>query len=368
MTRAVISSVRARLLVVPLPAAMRYFGYDSISVPFVEVVDADGRRGTGFSYTLDAGASVVCDMVRAVVGPALVGRTVDDWGAVRADVLATTRRLGATTFVAAVSAVDIAVWDLRAQAVGVPLAELLGAGDRQVPFYGSGRSGQRMTIDELVQHSLDYVDEGFDGVKVAIGALPPEADLERVDAVRDAVGANARVMVDASERLVLAEALWLGERLDDLDIHWFEEPMPAERVADYGVLSRAIRTPVATGEHFQQVEAFERYLAETATVFYQPDAALGGGITAMLEVARAVELAERPIAWHSLADLHVHLAASTPASVYVEDFPILANIIAEPLRPVNGVAAVPARPGHGIRWDDDAIDAFAVDLDRRAGQ
>lgn len=355
-----IASVTAQLLRVPLPSFMHDFGYQYINVPYITVRDSDGRRGTGFTYTLDAGASVVCAMVEEFIAPALEGTTVGDWDEVRGRVLASTRRLGATMFVAAISAVDIAIWDLRGVAAAAPLFELLGGSRRKVPFYGSGRSGQGMTVDELVQHSLGYLDEGFNGVKIAVGVHPIDADVARIAAVREALGESTRLMVDASERLTLADALNLGAQLETMGIYWFEEPLMAENVEGYAVLSRELSTPIATGEHFQEVGTFERYARETVTEFFQPDAALGGGVTTMIQVADVAALSDRRIAWHSLADLHIHLASSTAGSCYVEDFPILENIINDPLRPRDGTAIAPSRPGHGIQWDEGAITKFTV--------
>ncbi|WP_349902451.1 mandelate racemase/muconate lactonizing enzyme family protein [Parafrigoribacterium humi] len=355
-----IARVTAQLLRVPLPLFMHGFGYQYVNVPYISVHDSDGRRGTGFTYTLDAGASVVCAMVDEVIAPALEGSTVDDWNDVRIRVLANTRRLGATTFIAAVSAVDIAIWDLRGVATGLPLVELLGGSHREVLFYGSGRSGQDLTTDELVQHSLDYLDEGFNGVKLGVGVHSIDTDVSRIATVREALGESTPLMVDASERFTRTEALDLGGQLEGMGVQWFEEPLMSEDVEGYALLARELGTSIAAGEHFQEVDTFERYARETGTEIFQPDAALGGGITAMLKVAAVAAGSGRRIAWHSLADLHIHLASSTAGSCYVEDFPILENIIGDPLRPKDGAAIAPSRPGHGIRWDAGAIREFTV--------
>ncbi|HEY0247155.1 MAG TPA: mandelate racemase/muconate lactonizing enzyme family protein [Gryllotalpicola sp.] len=356
MNGAVIDAVDVRLLAVPLPAYMHGSGYRSINVPFVTLRDSDGRAATGFCYSLDIGTQLVCDMVEKVIGPAIVGRTAAEWDAVADEVAAGTRRLGATVFTAALSAVDIAVWDLRGLTAATPIATLLGHAGGPVPFYGSGRGGHNFDVEELVLQSLSYVADGFAAVKLSVGALPPDADTARVRAVREALGPAVPMMVDASERLTLPEALALGRRLDEFGLVWFEEPLLAEDLDGYRILSTSLATPIATGEHIQQLEVFARYLRETAVGFLQPDAALGGGITRMVRVAALAEAHHRPLAWHSLADLHVHLAAAFGGTAYIEDFPILDGIIAEPLRPEGGLARPPRRPGHGIRWDHEAIE------------
>ena len=351
----VVADVEAQLLVVPLPAVMRGFGYTHISVPFVTVRDDDGVEGTGFAYTLDAGAAIVVRMLDEVVAPPLLGRDDAEWGAVRRDIISQTRRLSATGFTAALSALDIAIWDLRATRAGVPLHELLGGSPRGIPIYGSGRSGRELTTDELIVRSTDYLAEGYGGVKLSVGALGVEADLARIRTVRAAIGDEAPLMIDGSEQLTFGDALRLGHAAADLGLVWFEEPLLAEDVDGYAALSRQLAVPIATGEHLQSSAAFERYADHTSVAVYQPDAALGGGITGMLAVAAVLEARHRPIAWHSLPDLHIHLAVSTDGTRWVEDFPILDGIIAEPLRPVAGTVRPPDRPGHGIVWDRDAI-------------
>lgn len=368
MSGPAIVSVETRLLAVPLPPFMRAFGYETINVPFVTIRDSDGAEGTGFTYTLDAGASSVCAMIDDVVAPALIGSTEGGWAHVYSGILERTRRLGATAFVAAVSAVDIAVWDLRGAVTGLPLWRLLHGERRPIRFYGSGRSGQGNSLDELVQSSLDYLSEGFAAVKISVGALPAHEDGRRVAAVREAVGPEAELMIDASERLAPEEALELGRRLDEIGLVWFEEPLRAEDVDGYRFLAQRLRVPLATGEHFQQSQTLARYLRDTDVSYYQPDAALGGGVTGMIAATSLLETARRSIAWHSLADLHVHLATAATGTRYIEDFPILDRILAEPLRPRNGVAEAPERPGHGIRWDRQAVDDFTVGPRQRGGR
>jgi L-alanine-DL-glutamate epimerase-like enolase superfamily enzyme len=345
-----VESVRVQLLEVPLRPYMRYTGYDVINIPFVTVRDTDGAESSGFTYTLDDGAAMVCHMVSEVVGPALVGRSISEWDAVRRQIETATRRLGAHVFTAALSAVDIAVWDLRGIRAGMPLFALLGGKLRSVPFYGSGRGGRNATIAEVVSQSTAYLEDGYCGVKFGVGGRDRTEDLDRMAAVRHAVG-TAELMVDASERLSRDNALWLGRRCEELSFRWIEEPLPAEDVSGYAALASELNVPVATGEHLQGRGMFERYLRETAVATYQPDAALGGGVTEMIAVAELAAVAGRSLAWHSLADLHIHLAVCAAGTEYVEDFPILAEIIAEPLAPVKGRATPSGNPGHGIVWD-----------------
>ncbi len=355
-----IESVRAALIAVPLPTYMRSTGYDVVNVPFVTIRDSDGTVSTGFCYTLNDGASAIGHMISEVIAPALVGRTCSDWQAVRSQIITGTRRLGAHLFTAALSCVDIAVWDLRATRAGVPLFSLLGGAARSVPMYGSGRSGRHGTLTELVSEAARCLQEGYSGFKLSIGRRERHEDLARVAALRQGLGPSATLMTDAGERLTLDDALWLGPRCKELGVSWVEEPLPAEDIDGYITLSDTLDIAIATGEHFQGRAAFRQYVARTGVDIYQPDAALGGGISEMMAIAGLVADAGRMLAWHSLPDLHIHLAVSTPNTRYVEDFPLLRGIIANPLTPVDGLVAPSGRPGHGIAWDWEAIARMQV--------
>jgi L-alanine-DL-glutamate epimerase-like enolase superfamily enzyme len=353
-----IERVHASLLRVPLDRRMRAYGSDTVSVLFVRVVDVDGSEGTGFTYTLNEGLESVRTMVDATIGPLTIGTDPEDWDATRNSIARQTRRLGPDAAVPALSAVDIAIWDLRAQRAGLPLFALLGRSRTEVPMYGSGRSSNRLSVDELVAGTVSYVDDGLTAVKLRVGAREPDQDVSRVAAVRAAVGDRIVLMVDANEQLTPAAATDLARGLEPLGLAWIEEPFPAEDVLAHAALHATGGIPVAVGEHLASAAHFAEYARERAAGIWQPDAALGGGITGMLEVAALAHDHGIPLAYHSLPELNVHLAMGDPAAVWVEHFPILDPLIAEPLPVDGGVVTAPDRTGHGIRWDAEAIRAL----------
>lgn len=355
-----IEAVRAELVAVPLAPELRAYGASVVDVVLVTVRDRDGAEGTGFTYTLGAGAGIVARMVDEVVTPALVGRRPGEWERARRDIAAATRRLGVSVFVPALSAVDIAVWDLRGVASGQPLHALLGVENPEpVPIYGSGRGSNGLTTDELVHNTLAYLADGYPAVKVRAGERALPEDVARLRAVRVAVGDGVRLMVDCNERMEPPDAQALSIRLADLGYLWIEEPLPAEQLTGFADLARRSPVAVATGEHLPGAATFAQYLATTSVAIYQPDAALCGGVTEALRIGELVNAHGRSLAYHSLAELHVHLAAVTGAT-YVEDFPILAGVLSEQLPVVDGAVRPPDRPGHGIAWDRTAIERFAV--------
>lgn len=355
-----IARVDATLLAVPLDPMLRAYGSDQVSVVLVTVADADGRVGTGFTYTLGLGASVVRSMVTDVLAPLVTATSVAAWADTAAGAARRTRRLGRAVFAPALSALDIAVWDLRGIGAGLPLYRLLGREATAVAMYGSGRSGNGLTTAQLVDGSVAYVAEGYRGVKLRVGARTVAEDLARVSAVRAAIGDQVPLMVDCNEQLDRATAVPLAQGLARLGACWIEEPFPAEDVAAHADLAGRVDIPIATGEHLVGRHEFAGYLHARAAALLQPDAALTGGITETLHIAALAAEHRRPIAFHSLPELHVHLAMGDPNVSYVEHFPILDPLLAAPLAPVDGQVTAPDTPGHGIAWDPEALAAYAV--------
>jgi len=354
-----IARLRTAVLRVPLDADLRAYGPRHVNVLFVEMSDTDGRTGTGFTYTFGPESAPVRSMVDDVIAPLVIGVKLRGWQQTYRELRVRTRRIGRHVFLPAISAVDIAAWDLQSRILDLPLYRFLGRSESTVPIYGSGRSGNSLAVDELVAGARAYVDEGYSAMKLRVGARTPEEDLERLGAVRDAVGDRARLMIDCNERLDLVTALWLSERVADLGVYWIEEPLPAEQLEAYTTLAARSRTPLATGEHLV-AEEFEQYAQRNAVAVFQPDVALAGGITAGVQVCALASTHGVSVSLHSLPELHVQLATGDPNVCYVEHFPILDRIMAAPLKQVDGTVTAPARPGHGILWDWDAIAANVI--------
>jgi len=355
-----INVVRAAVLDVPVDADLRAYGPDHVSVVFVELVDADGRTGTGFTYTFGPGCAPVKSMVDDVIAPLIQGSRLSEWEQTYRRLQLATRRIGRHVFVPAISAVDIAAWDLRGLRAGVPLYRLFGGVERDVSIYGSGRSANALPLPELTARTESYLREGYTAIKLRVGRRPPEEDLARIAAIRNAVGDQVTLMIDCNEQLDLATAIWLSNRAADFGVRWIEEPLPAENLQAYATLASRSRTPVAAGEHLAGVEEFGQYANANAAALFQPDAALAGGITGCLQICRLASAHGIPVSLHSLAELHIQVATADPNVCYVEHFPILNEIMTAQLAPAEGQVKAPARPGHGIVWDRDAIAAHTV--------
>lgn len=355
-----IAKVESTLLRVPFGAGIGGSGATGVEVVHVTLTGADGEQGTGFTYALTGGGESIQTMVDQVLGPKLLGTGLAAWDRLWHDLWALTHRVGRGVALPALSALDIAVWDLRGKVAKQPLFRLLGAYREKVPVYGSGRATHQMTTEELIAGTRSYLEEGYGAVKLRAGARPAEEDVERIAAVRRAVGDSVRLMVDCNERLDFPTALWFGRQLEELGIYWLEEPLPSDDVAGHARLAAQLRVPIAAGEHLQGRFEFAEYIRQGAAAILQPDAPMMGGVSEWMRVATLAEGFNVSLSPHFLRDLHVHLAAAAKSCIYVEDFPLVDDLLADTLRAEKGFISPPERPGHGMLWDPAKLDRYRV--------
>jgi len=371
-----ITAVRSAMVSVPLPRPVAWSNVqvDRREYVFVWVEDSSGESGVGFTVgsRFARGAAPIKVIVDEVLTPILVGRDPTDiealWEQMSFETLLLGRR-GACT--RAISAVDIALWDLLAKSVGRPLCDLLGRYRRSVPAYASG--GYYYSEDVLADlEGLDaevrrHVELGFGAVKIKIGRFSPRQERERVERVLAAVGPDVRVAVDANHAWRDAASAVVDLRgLDELGLWWIEEPVLPDQLRASAKIAATLTTPIATGEIEGTRWGFERIVDAEAADVLQPDATVVGGISEWMKIARFAETCDLPLAPHWVPDIHVHLAAACKQVLALEYFhPEVAvlnfdTLVLEPLVVVNGEVAVPDRPGHGILLDMDAIDRYEV--------
>ena len=324
---------------------------------FVRLTTDDGNTGVGYSYTIGTGGSSVLAMLRDHLLPRLVGADAALVEQAWSDLFASTRAttVGAITSLA-LAAVDTALWDLRCKRAGEPLWQVAGGFRQKVPLYDTEGGWLHLGTDELVAGALASRAAGWRGVKLKVGKPRIEQDVERLSAVRDAVGAGLDIMVDANQSMTHAEARRRAAAFEPLELAWFEEPLPADDVEGHAVLARSTTIPVAVGESMYSVGQFRDYLARGAASIVQADVARVGGITPWLKIAHLAEAFNVHICPHFLMELHVSLVAAVPNGRYVEHIPQLRAVTRGQLRIEGGCAVAPEEPGLGIAWDRDAIE------------
>ena len=324
---------------------------------FVDLTTEDGNSGTGYSYTIGTGGASVLAMLNEHLLPRLTGADAALVEQIWSDLFASTRAttVGAITSLA-LAAVDTALWDLRCKQAGEPLWHLVGGFRQQVPLYDTEGGWLHLSTDELVKGALASQAAGWRGVKLKVGKPRVEQDVERLRAVRDAVGDGLDIMVDANQSMTHAEARRRAAAFEPLGLAWFEEPLPADDVEGHAILARSTPIPIAVGESLYSAGQFRDYLARGAASIVQVDVARVGGITPWLKVAHLAEAFNVHVCPHFLMELHVSLVASIPNGRYVEHIPQLRAVTRSQMRVEDGQAVAPDAPGLGIDWNRDAID------------
>lgn len=324
---------------------------------FVDLTTDDGNTGTGYSYTIGTGGTSVLAMLREHLLPRLLAADASMIEQVWCHLFASTRAttVGPITSLA-LAAVDTALWDLRCKRAGEPLWKLAGGFRGQVPLYDTEGGWLHLSTEELVRGALTSQSAGWRGVKLKVGKERLHEDVERLRAVRDAVGPGLDVMVDANQSLTYAEARRRAAAFEPLGLAWFEEPLPADDVSGHVELARSTSIPVAVGESLYSAGQFRDYLARKAASIVQVDVARVGGITPWLKVAHLADTFNVKVCPHFLMELHVSLVAAIPNGCYVEHIPQLRAVTRDQMAIENGFALAPDVPGLGIAWDLDAID------------
>ena len=283
----------------------------------------------------------------------------------------------------ALSAIDIALWDLAGKATGLPAHALLGGKVRnRVAVYATGLYYTEGEFpDRLLDEARSYVEQGFTGMKTKVGGLTVEEDVRRVRALREAIGPNMRLMVDANEAYNATTAIRIGHKLADLDLMWFEEPVNAQDMEAYLQVKDALPMAIAGGENLRTRFEFKDYLARRAYDIAQPDIMHCGGIT---EVARICSMANaygiqvNPHVWGSpiMIAATLHLTATLPpcptardpqpyAQEPVMEFDrtpsaIRQQVCSEPFDQRDSYIQVPEGPGLGVEVDEYVVRDLSI--------
>lgn len=328
--------------------------------PIVRITCDDGMQGIGYTYTIGTGGSSVVALLRDHLAPALIGQDADAIEAIWKRLFFHTHAtaVGAITCLA-LSAIDTALWDLRCRRLQMPLWKLAGGAQTRVPVYNTEGGWLQLEVDSLVEHALQARADGFRGVKMKVGKPHVHEDVQRLQAVRNAVGSDFELMVDANQCFDVPEAIRRARHFEALDLAWFEEPLPAEDLGGHVRLSDSTSLPIAVGESIYSIQHFREYLQRGACSIVQADVARIGGITPWLKVAHLAESFNVPICPHFLMELHVSLCAAVPNSPWVEYIPQLDSITHSRIVLQDGYAVPPDSPGIGIDWNWDEVDRMA---------
>lgn len=354
-----IESVKADLFRIPLASRLTdstHGDMDYFELVTVVVRDVDGAQGVGYTYTVNAGGQAVAVMIDRYLSEVLVGQDADLIESLWKKMwwhLHYAGRGGHQT--SAISAVDIALWDLKGRRLGAPLWRLFGGYDPKVPVYAGGIDLQ-LSADALLDQADRFLAAGFRAIKMKVGRPDLRDDLERVKRMREHLGDGFPLMVDANMRWSADEAIRAARALREFDILWLEEPTIPDDVVGYARVLSSGGMPVAGGENLHTLHEFQTAIDGHALSYPEPDVSNCGGMTVFRKVAALAEAHNLPITSHGVHDLTVHCLAAAPNRTYMEAHGFsLDGYMADPMPIVDGFVTAPETPGHGIDLDFAAL-------------
>jgi L-alanine-DL-glutamate epimerase-like enolase superfamily enzyme len=337
------------------------YAWASTTLVLVEA-SAGGATGLGFSYADTSTARLIHDTLAKVVVGCDAMNVPAAWGAM----VHAIRNLGRPGIASmAISAVDTALWDLKARVLGLPLVTLLGAVREAVPVYGSG-GFTSYTIDQLQEQLSGWAAEGIGRVKMKIGR-DPVADIERVAAGREAIGPDVELFVDANGAYTRKQALAQAERFAAEGVSWFEEPVTSDDLAGLRLLRD--RAPagmnIAAGEYGYDLWYFRRMLEAGAVDVLQADASRCAGISGFMQVAALCQARSLPLSAHCAPSLHAHIGCALAPVAHLEYFYDHARIehmlFDGALDPIAGALRPDmARPGMGLEFKKQDAERYAI--------
>lgn len=352
-----------RLVSVPAPYRIVSSVRDTAEQLFVllDVTTDEGLVGRAYVSAFSRRRGRAIRELLDELGEAVLGMDAVDTDAAWSRMWESSRLIGHSGLSAfAISAFDVALWDLKATAAGVPLCALLGSRRARLPAYASDGCWLEDSRSVAAQAER-FVAEGFAAVKMRFGRSDPNDDLRALDAVRRAVGDGVDVLVDVNQGWDRERARTYGTRLPELGVRWFEEPLPTEDVSGLAELRRTLPLDIVAGENAYMPAGAMELLGPPAIDVLMPDIQRIGGVTGWVRTRVLAHERAIPLASHLFPEVSVHLLAAESSGA-LEWVSWLSPLLEEPIEIQGGYALVPDRPGIGLRFDEAAVRVHEVQL------
>ena len=343
-------------LVVGLPAPT-----DTREFALLELGTDQGLVGIGLSFF---GGALTATLRNAV--DALANLLIGDDPAQTEAIAAKLRRAAGSSgpggiFTLALSAIDMACWDLKGKALGQSVSALLGGLRDRVPTYASGALMRPHSIDYLAKAGPRLRDMGFRQMKMQCGSEPTvAASVERVRVMRESIGPDVDLMCDINQLWSVNQAIEVGRRIEDYHLFWLEDPTAHDDFPGLARIADALTAPIAAGEYHYGIVPFRHMLEARSIDIVMIDLLRAGGITQWMKIAGMAEAFNLPVVSHLIPEIHVHLIAAIPNGLTVEYMPWTLRLFEETPAIENGQLVVPKKPGLGLAFDQAAIKKYGV--------
>jgi L-alanine-DL-glutamate epimerase-like enolase superfamily enzyme len=310
---------------------------------------------------VNSGGAAFQALIEGYLAPVVTGRDPDETERLWEDMwwkVHYSGRGGHAT--SAISAIDIALWDLRARRAKLPLWRFLGGYDPKVPVYAGGIDLD-FTVAALLEQADRFQAEGFRAIKMKAGRPALAEDVERIRRMREHLGDDFPLMVDANMKWSADEAIRAARAFEEFNLLWLEEPTIPDDVAGHVRVVREGRTPVASGENMHTLYEFATMITAGGLTYPEPDVTNCGGVTIFRKVGAVAEAHNLPLTSHGAHDITVHLLAAAPNRTYMEVHGFaMDEYLAEPMKVADGFTIAPERPGHGLELDFEALEHHRV--------
>jgi L-alanine-DL-glutamate epimerase-like enolase superfamily enzyme len=358
-----ITRLKTTLVNVPLakPIATPIHQMKSVGCVLVELETDQGITGESYVFTLNGVR--LKSLHEMILGFAhqVEGRNPHFVSGIGQNIWDELNPIGHKGFsIAALSAIDTACWDLIGKFAELPLHKVFGACRDKVRTYASGGLWLSQTIDECVDEARDFVEAGFCSMKIRLGSKNSKDDVDRVRAIREAVGPNIELLSDVNQGLTTKQAIKLGRQLESFELGWLEEPVDYQNLKGHAEVRNALTIPIASGETEYTRFGMKAILEANAVDVLMPDLQRVGGLS---EFRRATALAscyQVPVSSHLFTEQCICIAASEPNCISVEHMPWFSPLFNESIVVQDGCIEVLERPGIGFTFSQTAIAKYKI--------